>query len=78
MIIYSVNSGAFLSVITMQLVKIVSITNVLKIECVNIRIAKRRKQLNGENRKQADVELNRNIVLFRLITTKTYMILEKK
>jgi hypothetical protein len=62
----------------MQLVKIVSITNVLKIECVNIRIAKRRKQLNGENRKQADVELNRNIVLFRLITTKTYMILEKK
>jgi len=56
----------------MQLVKIVSITNVLKSGCVNIRIAKRRKQLNGENIKQADVELNRNIVLFRLITTKTY------
>jgi hypothetical protein len=58
----------------MQLVKIVSITIVLKSECVNIRIAKRRKQLNGERIKQARVELNRNIVLFRLITTKTYMI----
>jgi hypothetical protein len=58
----------------MQFVKIVSITIVLKSECVNIRIAKRRKQLNGERIKQARVELNRNIVLFRLITTKTYMI----
>ncbi len=65
-------SGTFLSVINIQFVKIVSITNVLKSECVNIRIAKRRKQLNGENIKQAGVELNRNIVLFRLITTKTY------
>lgn len=46
-------------------------TNVLNNECVNIRIAKRRKQLNGENRKQAGDELNRKIVLFRLITTKT-------
>ena len=46
----------------------VIITNVLKSECVNIRIDKRRKQLNGENIKQLDVELNRNIVLFRLIT----------
>ena len=48
----------------MQFVKIVSITNVLKNECVNTRIAKRRKALNGENIKQADVELNRNTVLF--------------
>jgi hypothetical protein len=57
----------------MQLVKIVSINNVLKSECVNIRISitKRRKQLNSENIKQAIVELNRNIVSFRLITTKT-------
>ncbi len=58
----------------MQFVKIVSITIVLKSECVNIRIARRRKQLNGDKIKQARVELNRNIVLFRLITTKTYMI----
>ncbi len=65
-------SGTFLSVINIQFVKIVSITNVLKSECVNIRIAKRRKQLNGDNRKQAGVELNRNIVLFRLTTTNTY------
>jgi hypothetical protein len=56
----------------MQLIKIVSITNVLKNECVNICIAKRRKQLNGENIKQAGVELNRNIVLFRLITINIY------
>jgi hypothetical protein len=56
----------------MQFVKIVSITTVLKSECVNIRIAKCRKQLNGENIKQADVALNRNIVLFLLITTKIY------
>jgi len=56
----------------MQFVKMVSITNVLKSECVNIRIAKRRKQFNGENIKQARVELNRNIVLSRLITTNTY------
>jgi hypothetical protein len=56
----------------MQFVKIVSITNVLKSECVNIRIAKRRKQFNGENIKQARVELNRNIVLLRLITTNIY------
>ena len=66
---YSTVSGTFLSVINMQLVNIVSITNVLKSECVNIRIAKRRKQLNGVNIKQARVELNRNIVLFLLITT---------
>ncbi len=46
----------------MQLVKIVSITNLLKIECVNIRIAKSRTQLNGENIKQDRFELNRNIV----------------
>ncbi len=55
----------------MQLVKIVSITNVLKSECVNIRIAKRRKELNGEKIKQAGDELNRKIVLFRLTTTNT-------
>jgi hypothetical protein len=65
-------SGTFLSVINIQFVKIVSITNVLKSECVNIRIAKRRKQLNGDNRKQAGVELNRNIVLFRLTTINIY------
>jgi hypothetical protein len=65
-------SGVLLSVINMQFVKMVSITNVLKSECVNIRIAKRRKQFNGENIKQARVELNRNIVLSRLITTNTY------
>jgi len=57
-----------------QLDKIVNITNVLKRGCVRIRIAKRRKQLNGVNRKQARVELNRNIVLFLLITTKIYEI----
>jgi hypothetical protein len=45
---------------------------VLKSEWVNIRIAKRRKQLNGEKIKQADVELNRKIVLFRFTTTNTY------
>ncbi len=56
----------------MQLVKIVSITNVLKSECVNIRIAKRRKELNGEKIKQAGDELNRKIVLFRLTTTNAY------
>jgi len=55
----------------MQLAKIVSITNVLKSECVKIRIAKRRKRLNGEKIKQAGVELNRNIVLFRLTTINT-------
>ncbi len=55
----------------MQLVKIVSITNILKIGCVNTRRAKRRKQLNGVNIKQARVALNRNIVLSRLITTNT-------
>jgi len=65
-------SGTFLSVINIQFVKMVSITNVLKSECVNIRIAKRRKQLNGDNRKQAGVELNRNIVLFRLTTINIY------
>ena len=56
----------------MQLDNIVSITNVLNSECVNVCIAKRRKQLNGENIKQARVALNRNIVLLRLITTNTY------
>ena len=54
-----------------QLVRIVSITNVLNNECVRIRMAKRRMQLNGEKRKQARVELNRNMVLFRLTTTNT-------
>ena len=68
---HSTMSDTFFSVINMQLLKIVIITNVLNSECVNIRIAKRRKQLNGENIKQAGVELNRNIVLFRLITTNT-------
>lgn len=61
-ITYSVASGAFLSVMNTQLVRIVSITKVLKSECVNIRIAKRRKQLNGESMKKAGVVLNRNIV----------------
>jgi hypothetical protein len=56
----------------MQLDNIVSITTVLKSECVNVCIAKRRKQLNGENIKQARVALNRNIVLLRLTTTNTY------
>ena len=56
----------------MQFVKIVNITNVLNSGCVNIRIAKRRKQLNGENIKQPRDELNRNIFLFRLITTNTF------
>ena len=46
---YSTVSGTFLSVINTQLLKIVSITNVLKSECVNIRIAKRRKQFDEEN-----------------------------
>ena len=36
-----------------------------------MRMANRRKQLNGEKRKQAEDELNRKMVLFRLITTKT-------
>lgn len=67
---YSVVSGAFRSVINMQLAKIVSITNVLKIECVNTRIAKRRIQFHGCNIKKARVALNRNIVLLRLTTTK--------
>lgn len=35
-------------------------------------MANRRKIFNGENKKQDDVELNRNIVLFRLITTNIY------
>lgn len=70
---YSFVSGTFFNVINIQFVKIVSITNVLKSECVNIRIAKRRKQLNGENKKHAGVELNRNMVLFRLTTTNTYV-----
>jgi hypothetical protein len=56
----------------MQLDNIVSITTVLNIGCVNVCIAKRRKQSNGENIKQARVALNRNIVLLRLITTNTY------
>jgi hypothetical protein len=67
---YSVISGAFLSVMNIQLVKIVIITNALNSEWVKIRRNKRRKQLNGENIKQLDVELNRKIVLFRLIITK--------
>jgi hypothetical protein len=62
----------------MQLDNIVSITTVLKSECVNTRIAKRRKQLNGENIKRAGVELNRNIVLLRLTTTNTYDCKNKK
>ena len=37
-----------------------------------MRMANRRKIFNGENKKQDDVELNRNIVLFRLITTNIY------
>ena len=61
----------------MQLVRIVSITNVLKNECVNIRIADCRMQLNGENKQQAFVALNRNIILFRLITTNIYSLEEK-
>ncbi len=69
---YSIVSGRFWRVINIQLVKIVSITNVLKSECVNIRIDKRRIQLNGQNIKQDRVELNRNILLFRLITTNAY------
>ncbi len=71
-ITYSFISGGFLSVINTQLVKIVSITNVLKSEWVNIRIAQRRKELNGEKTKQAGEELNRKIVLFRFTTTNTY------
>ena len=55
----------------------VSITNVLKSECVNTCIAIRRKQLNGENIQQARVELNRNIILSRLITMNTYKIFQK-
>ena len=47
---YSFDSGTFFSVINIQLVKIVSITNVLNNECVNMRMAKRRQQLNGEKR----------------------------
>ena len=38
---------------------------------LKIRIAKRRKQLNGEKRQQAREELNRKMVLFRLTTTNT-------
>jgi hypothetical protein len=56
----------------MQLVKIVNITNVLNSECVNTRMAKRRKELNGEKIKQAGEELNRKIVLSRFTTTNTY------
>ena len=46
---YSFISGTFFCIISMQLVRIVSMTNVLKSECVNIRITARRMQLNGEN-----------------------------
>ena len=60
----------------MQLIKMVSITNVLNNEWVNTRIPKRRIELNGERIKQAREELNRKIVLFRLTTTKTYAKIE--
>ena len=58
-------------VINIQLTRMVSMTNVLNNEWVKIRMANRRKQLNGEKRKQAGDELNRKMVLFRLITTNT-------
>ena len=64
-------SDSLFIVMKIQLVRMVSMTNVLNNECVKIRMAKRRRQLKGEKRKQARVALNRKIVLFRLTTTKT-------
>ena len=45
-----------------QFVKIVIMTKVLKRECVKTTMANRRIQLNGENKKHADVALKRNMV----------------
>jgi hypothetical protein len=68
---YSNISGALRIVITMQLANMVSITSVLNNEWINMRMAMRRMRLNGDKMKQARDELNRKMVMFRLITTKT-------
>ena len=71
-VLYSEASGGFRIVIKTQFARIVSMTIVLKNGCVKVRMARRRKPLKGENRKQALVELNRKMVLLLLITTKPY------